>query len=125
MHDFELFHMKPSETIGDIYTHFTDVVDGLKALGRSFSDFELVNKILRSPYKSWDPKLTVIQEAKDLNNFSLEELFGSLMTYEMTHNAQNKLENNLPKNKKDFGLKTIEDYSSISKLLGPFFLAFE
>ena len=22
MHDFELFHMKPSETIGDMYTHF-------------------------------------------------------------------------------------------------------
>lgn len=47
MHDFKLFRMKPSKTIGDMYTRFTDVVNGLKALGRSISDFELVNKILR------------------------------------------------------------------------------
>lgn len=60
MHDFELFHMKPSETIGDMYTGFTDVVNGLKALGKSFSDFELVNKILHSLNKNQDPKVTVI-----------------------------------------------------------------
>ena len=48
MHDFELFRMKPSETIVDMYTCFTDVVNSLKALGKCFSNFELVNKILRS-----------------------------------------------------------------------------
>ena len=31
MYDFELFHIKPSETIEDMYTHFTDVINGLKA----------------------------------------------------------------------------------------------
>ena len=98
MHDFKLFLIKPSETVVDIYTRFTDVVNGLKALSKKFLDFELVNKILRSLNKSWDPKVTAIQEAKDLNNFSLEELFGSLMTYEMAYNAQNELEDNLPKN---------------------------
>ena len=46
MHDFELFRMKPSETVIDMYTRFTDVVNGLKALGNCFSNFELVNKIL-------------------------------------------------------------------------------
>ena len=62
IYDFELFYMKPSETIGDMYTRFTDVVNGLKALGRSFSDFELVNKILCYLNKSWDSKVTAIQE---------------------------------------------------------------
>ena len=38
MHDFELFQKKPSETIGDIYTCFMDVVNGLKALGKYFSN---------------------------------------------------------------------------------------
>ena len=79
--------MKLSKTIGDMFTRFTDVVNGLKGLGKSFSDFELVNKILRSLPKSWDPKVTAIQVAKDLNNFPLEELIGSLMTYEMTCKA--------------------------------------
>ena len=32
----------------------------------------------------------------------------------MAHNAQNELENILPKNRKDFGLRIIEDHSSIS-----------
>ena len=85
MHDFELFRIKPSETIEDMYTQFTDVVNGLKVLGKSFSNFELVNKILRSLPKSQNPKVMVIQEVKDLNYISLEELIGSLMTYEMTY----------------------------------------
>ena len=39
-----------------------------------------------------------IQESKNLNTFPLEELIGSLMTYEisfMTHVEHNKLENYL------------------------------
>ena len=72
MHDFELFQMKPSETIGDMYTRFTDVVNGLRALGKCFLNSELVNKILRSLSKKWDSKITAIQEAKNLNNLPLE-----------------------------------------------------
>ena len=97
--------MEPNKTIGDIYTWFTDVINGLKVLGKSFLNLELVNKILRSIPKSWDPRVTAIQEAKDLNNFPLEEFIGTLMTYEMTciaHNELNKFENNLPKNRKNF-----------------------
>ena len=52
----------------------------------------------------------VIQETKDLNNFPLEELIGSLMTYEMTCNAHEELENNLPKNRKNMTLRTHEDH---------------
>jgi len=112
--DFELFHMKPSETVVDMYTRFTDVVNGLKSLGKSFSDFELVNKVLRSLSKTWDSKVTAIQESKNLNQFPLEELIGSLITYEMTCNAREELENHLPKNRKDLGHRTFEDHSSIS-----------
>ncbi|CAL9079153.1 unnamed protein product [Musa textilis] len=83
VHSYELFRMKPSEPIGDMYTRFTDVVNGVKALGKGFFNFELVTKILRSLPKSWDLKVTAIQEAKDLKTFPLEELVGSLMTYEM------------------------------------------
>ena len=52
----------------------------------------------------------VIQEAKDLNNFSFEELIGSLMTYEMTCKAHKELKDTLPKNRKDMTLRTQEDY---------------
>ena len=112
LHDFELFHMKPSETVVDMYTRFTDVVNGLKSLGKSFSDFELVNKVLRSLSKTWDSKVTAIQESKNLNQFPLEELIGSLITYEMTCNAREELENHLPKNRKDLELWTNECHLS-------------
>ena len=110
VHSYELFQMKPSETIGDIYTRFMDVINGLKGLDKDFLDFELVNKILRSLLKNWDPKVTSIQEAKNLNNFSLEELIGSLITYEITCKAHEELEDTLPKNMKDMSLITQEDH---------------
>ena len=116
LHDFELFQMQLSETIGDMYTRFTDVVNNLRVLGKSFSNFDLVSKILRSLPKRWDSKITAIQETKDLNIFLLEELIGSLMTYEMVHNTHDEHDeqNHLLKNRKDFELRTIEDHSSIS-----------
>ncbi|CAL9078428.1 unnamed protein product [Musa textilis] len=48
LHGFELFRMTLSESIGDMYTCFTDVINSLKSLGKCFSNFELTNKILRS-----------------------------------------------------------------------------
>ena len=114
MYDFELFRMKPSETIVDMYTRFMDIVNGLKSLGKSFSDFELVNKVLRSLSKTWDSKVTAIQESKNLNQFPLEELIGSLITYEMTCNTREELENHIPKNRKDLRHRTFEDHSSTS-----------
>ena len=93
-----------------MYSRFTNVVNGLKGLGKRFSNFKLVTKILRSIPKSWDPKVMAIQEAKDLNNFSLEELIRSLITYEMTCNAHEDLDNNLPKNRKDMTLRIKEDH---------------
>ena len=49
---------------------------------------------------------------KDLNYFLLNELIRSLMIYEMIHIEHDVLENNLPKNKKDLILQTIEDHLS-------------
>ena len=97
-----------------MYTRFTDVVNNLRVLGKSFSNFDLVSKILRSLPKRWDPKITAIQETKDLNIFSLEELIGSLMIYEMMHNAHDEHDeqNHLPKNRKDLELRTNEYHLS-------------
>ena len=103
--------MQPSETIGDMYTRFTDVVNNPRVLGKSFSNFDLVSKILRSLPKRWDSKITAIQETKDLNIFPLEELIDSLMTYEMVHNIHDE-QNHLPKNRKDLELRTNEYHLS-------------
>ena len=61
-------------------------------MDKSCTDSELCWKILRSLPRSWEAKITTIQEAKDLTCLKLEELLGSLMTYELTLNQQEKEE---------------------------------
>ena len=56
----------------------------LNALGRTYAKFDIVRKLLRSLSRTWEAKVTAIQEAKDLSKLPLEELIGSLMTHEIT-----------------------------------------
>ena len=108
MLDFEMFCMEPRETIRDMYTRFTDVINSLKALGKSFSNFELIKKILRSLSKTWDSKVIAIQESKNLNTFLIEELIGSLMTCEMTCNARKELMNNFQRTERISNLEHLK-----------------
>ena len=91
-HKYELFQIKPNETITDMYTRFTDIVNNLKNLGKAYTDFELCKKVLCSLPRSWEAKVIAIQEAKDLTSLRLEELLDSLMTYELTLNYLDKEE---------------------------------
>ncbi|KAH9703924.1 hypothetical protein KPL70_011269 [Citrus sinensis] len=54
----------------------------LGALGKTFSNSEKVKKIIRPLPKEWRPKRTAIEEAKDLNTLPLDDLIGSLISYE-------------------------------------------
>lgn len=82
VHEYELFCMKSEESISDMFTRFTNIINSLKALGKCYTNVENVRKILRSLPKHWDAKVTAIEEAKDLTKMSLDELLGSLMTHE-------------------------------------------
>ena len=41
---------------------------------KSYTNGEMVRKIFRSLPKRWQPKVTAIQEAKDLNTLELDEI---------------------------------------------------
>ena len=75
--------MKPNESIVEMFTRFTDVVNGLEGLGNRVSEEDKVSKILRFLPPKWNSKTKSIEEAKNLTELPLEELIGSLMTYEM------------------------------------------
>ncbi|KAH9781762.1 Integrase catalytic domain-containing protein [Citrus sinensis] len=74
--------MEQNENVYSMYTRFTDIVNTLGALGKTFSNSEKVKKIIRSLPKEWRPKRTAIEEAKDLNTLPLDDLIGSLISYE-------------------------------------------
>ena len=103
VHSYELFFMKDNETIVEMISRFTDIVNGLKALGKTYKESEKVMKILRSLPSKLHTKVTTIQEAKYLTNLPLEELIGSLMTYEI--NLAKKQQEGEEKKKKSIALK--------------------
>ena len=104
VHNYELFSMKENETIVEMITRFTDIVNGLETLGKTHKESEKVMKILRSLPSKWHTKVITIREPKDLTKLPMEELIGSLMTYEI--NLAKKLQESKDKKKKSITLKT-------------------
>ncbi|MQM01292.1 hypothetical protein Taro_034047 [Colocasia esculenta] len=96
--EYELFRIKPEETISEMFARFTTITNGLKALGKEYTNSELVRKILRSLPPTWHTKATVIEDSKNMATLSLEEQIGSLMTYELN------MKRNEPEIKKGKGI---------------------
>ena len=46
--EYEAFHMKNNESISKMYAILTLITNGLKSLGKTYSEYELIKKILRS-----------------------------------------------------------------------------
>jgi hypothetical protein len=80
---YELFKMKEDENIETMYSRFKILVAGLSVLKKSYTTSDHVRKILRSLPVRWRPKVTAIQEAKNLTTLTLEELMSSLISHEM------------------------------------------
>ena len=64
-------------------------------------DSKIVRKILRSFPESFSAKVTAIEESKDLDDIKIQELIGSLQTYELSLPTQRK--------SKSLALKTINE----------------
>ena len=114
IHTYEMFRMEPTESISEMYTRFTNIVNGMRSLGKIISNGELVNKLLRSLPASWDAKVTAIEEAKDVNTLPLEQLLGSLMTYELSL-KQKTVDNDKKKKAIAFKSTTKEESSDESE----------
>ncbi|GAV81668.1 LOW QUALITY PROTEIN: zf-CCHC domain-containing protein/UBN2 domain-containing protein, partial [Cephalotus follicularis] len=81
------------------------IINSLKNLGKSYPNQELVRKIIRC-LKIWTPKVTAIEEAKDLSTLPLEQLLGSLMTLETTMKSHEHVET---KKEKSIALKSSKE----------------
>ena len=96
--------MKQNKSISSMFTYFTDIINGLKYLVKTYTNSDLIRKVLRSLPRLWEPKVTVIPEAKDLNTYSLDDLLGLLMTHELSMQQRSDEES---KKKKTITLKAI------------------
>ena len=55
--------MNYDESISSIFTRFTEIVNSMKSQGKTYTNSELVRKILRCLPKNWEAKVTAIIEA--------------------------------------------------------------
>ena len=69
--EFEVAHMKDGETISHYFSGLLVIVNCLKSNGESIEDVHVVEKILRSLANK-------LEESKDLEILSIDELMGSL-----------------------------------------------
>ncbi|KAG2685396.1 hypothetical protein I3760_10G123700 [Carya illinoinensis] len=98
---FEETKMLEDENFNDFYAKLNDVVNSRFNLGEKLEDSKIVRKILRSLPERFQPKVTAIEESKDLDAIRVEELVGSLQTYESLLPQARK--------SKSIALKTIEE----------------
>ena len=76
--------MEINKIIFEMFTRFTDIINGLKSLDKIYTNVKMIRKILSCLPRSSGPKMTTIEKPKDLIKISLDELLGSLMTHEIT-----------------------------------------
>jgi hypothetical protein len=103
VHRFEMFKMNEKETISEMFTRFTDIINSLIALGKVYTQVEMVRKLLRALTPEWEKKTTAIEEANDLSTLTVENLIGNLMAYEVQ--LEDRKRDTEPKNKKILAFK--------------------
>jgi hypothetical protein len=71
-----------------MFTRITIITNSLDAFSRTYTNVDIMSKILRSLLKTWEAKVMKIREAKNLTKLSLEKLIGLLMTHEIIMEKQ-------------------------------------
>ena len=80
---FEELKMGDNESFDSFYGKLNEIVIAKLNLGEKIEDAKVVRKILRSLPKSFRAKVIAIEESKDLDEIKIQELIGSLQTYEL------------------------------------------
>ena len=102
---FESIRMSDDKSFDEFYAKLNDVVNSAYNLGEIYDQPKIVRKILRKILRSltedFRPKVTAITESKDVDSIPVDEIVGSLQSYEV----------DLPKTSKSksMALKSIDD----------------
>ena len=93
--------MSDDESFDEFYAKLNDIVNSAYNLGEIYDQPKIVKKILRFFTEDFRPKVTAITESKDVDSIPIDELVGSLQSYEL----------DLPKTSKSksIALKSIDD----------------
>ena len=93
--------MSNDESFDEFYAKLNDIVNFAYNLGEIYDQPKIVKKILRSLIENFRSKMIAITESKDVDSIHIDELVGSLQSYEL----------DLPKTSKSksMALKLVDD----------------
>ena len=93
--------MFDNESFDEFYAKLNDIVNSAYNLGEIYDQPKIVRKILKSLTEDFRPKVFAITKSKDVDSIPVDELVGSLQSYEL----------DLPKTSKSksMALKSVDD----------------
>ena len=74
--------MFDDETFDEFYVKLNDIVNSTFNLGKVYDQPKVVRKVLRSLTEDFRLKVTAITESNDVDTIPVDELVGSLQSYE-------------------------------------------
>ena len=80
---FKEVKMSDDNSFDSFYGRLNEIVIAKLNLGEKIEEAKVVRKILRSLPESFQAKVTAIEESTDLDEIKIQELIGSLQTYEL------------------------------------------
>nr|XP_010319962.1 uncharacterized protein LOC104647085 [Solanum lycopersicum] len=106
----ELFRMAEGETIQDMHTRFTSIINEMYSLGEIVPNGKAVRKLLSVLPETWESKVEAITKARDLDSLAMDELIDNLITYELKKNQEK--ENGGKRKERNLVLKstTLDDF---------------
>ena len=93
--------MSDDESFDKFYAKLNDIVNFSFNLGEVYDQPKIFRKILISLTEDFRPKVTVITKSKDVDSIPIDELIGSLQSYESDLPKTNKF--------KSMALKFVDD----------------
>ncbi|GJW49353.1 retrovirus-related pol polyprotein from transposon TNT 1-94 [Tanacetum coccineum] len=108
---YEQFTISEEESIDNAFARFNTIITSLKALDESFSSKNYVRKFLRALHPKWRPKVTAIEESKNLTTLSLDELIGNLKVYKVIIKKDSEMVKGKKDQSRSLALKTKKESS--------------
>ncbi|KAG9450531.1 hypothetical protein H6P81_010496 [Aristolochia fimbriata] len=94
MTQFELMRMRDDETILEFEDKIRGIANQSANLGDRIPQDRLVKKVLRSLSSKFKMKRIALEENRSLNDMTLDELIGSLKTFEMNEESSDSVREN-------------------------------
>ncbi|XP_024171720.1 uncharacterized protein LOC112177689 [Rosa chinensis] len=88
--EFENMTMEEDESVDDFHARLLNVTSQCRSLDDPFEEHRIVKKFLGALPSKFQAKQIAIEEAQDLDTYTLDELVGNLKTFEMRLKPEKK-----------------------------------